>query len=155
MQIYKTKTKRISGSDFREVNRKAVYIYSKIKKKSKRRPYVRSAYFKKEKIFLELFWKHLYGKENWRDRMRRLKYFEAAIELIQKSRFKPVSRENPNKPREMLHRFYGITADSELFFVQIKENAKNRQKFMISIFPSEYPPEDIKTKKGPSAKRGV
>ncbi|KKT71974.1 MAG: hypothetical protein UW66_C0017G0012, partial [Candidatus Moranbacteria bacterium GW2011_GWF1_44_4] len=68
MRVYQTKAKKLSGTDFQEVNRKAHEIYTQIKKKSKRRPYVRSAYFRKEKIFLELFWKHLYGKENWRDR---------------------------------------------------------------------------------------
>ncbi|HLM84227.1 MAG TPA: hypothetical protein VK254_03395 [Candidatus Bathyarchaeia archaeon] len=139
IKVYKAKTKKLSGTDFREVNRKAHEIYARIKKKSKRRPYVRSAYFKKEKIFLELFWTHLYGKENWRDRMRRLKYFDCIVELIQKSRFAPTSKENPNKPREILFRFYGLTAENELFCVQIKENTKTKQKFLISVFPTEGP----------------
>ena len=137
MKIYKAKTKQIPGSDFREVNRKIHDLYAKIKRKSKRRPYVRSAYFKKEKIFLELFWKHLYEKENFRDKIRRMKYFGCAIELIEKSRFKPISKMNPNNPKEMFHRFYGLTAENELFCVQIKENTKNSQKYLISMFPSE------------------
>ncbi|HBB37202.1 MAG: hypothetical protein UX02_C0002G0409 [Candidatus Moranbacteria bacterium GW2011_GWC1_45_18] len=139
MRVYQTKAKKLSGTDFQEVNRKAHEIYTQIKKKSKRRPYVRSAYFRKEKIFLELFWKHLYGKENWRDRMRRLKYFACVIELIQKSRFAPTSKKNPNKSKEMLHRFYGLTADNELFCIQIKEDVKNKQKFLISVFPTDGP----------------
>ena len=139
MRVYQTKAKKLSGTDFQEVNRKAHEIYTQIKKKSKRRPNVRSAYFRKEKIFLELFWKHLYGKENWRDRMRRLKYFACVIELIQKSRFAPTSKKNPNKSQEMLHRFYGLTADNELFCIQIKEDVKNKQKFLISVFPTDGP----------------
>jgi len=139
MQVYKTKAKRLSGTDFREVHQKTLYVYGKIKKKSKRRPYVRSAYFKKEKIFLELYWHHLFEKVNRRDRMRRMKYFDCAIELIQKSHFKPWSKENPNKSREMLHRFYGTSADNELFCVQIKENMKNKQKYLISVFPTDGP----------------
>ena len=71
--------------------------------------------------------------------MRRMKYFGCAIELIQKSRFKPISKKNPNKPSETLYRFYGVTADDELFCVQIKEDGKRNQKFLISIFPTEGP----------------
>jgi len=107
IKVYKTKTKKLSGTDFREVNRKAHEIYARIKKKSKRRPYVRSAYFKKEKIFLELFWKHLYEKENFRDKIRRMKYFGCAVELIQESHFNPISKKNLHKSGEIL---LGFTA---------------------------------------------
>lgn len=82
MQIYKAKGRKFSGSDFKEVHKKAYGLYSQLKKKTKRRPYVRSAYFNKEKIFLDFFWRHLFEKENWRDRMRRMKYFGCAVELI-------------------------------------------------------------------------
>lgn len=68
--------------------------------------------------------------------MRRLKFFAAAIELIQHSHFEPKSKENPNKPNEILHRFAGSTKEKELFFIQIKEDKKTGQKYLISIFPS-------------------
>jgi len=135
MRAYKAKAKRLSGTDFHDVNEKAYGLYCQIKKKSKRRPYVRSAYFKKDKIFLELFWSHLFEKQNWRDRIRRSRYFPAAIELIQRTSFEPVSKENPNRSSEILHRFSGITADSHLFFVQIKEEKRSGQKFFMSVFP--------------------
>lgn len=138
MQVYKTKTKKLAGTNFQEVHKKAFGLYSQIKKKSKRRTYVRSAYFKKEKIFLDLFWHHLFEKKNWRDRVRRMRYFGCAIELIQKSHFKPISKKNPNKGSEILHRFYGISDDNELFCIQIKEDRK-KQKFLISVFPTEGP----------------
>lgn len=124
-----------------DISPAAFHLYNQIKKRSKRRLYVRSAYFKKEKIFLELFWKHLTDKKNFKDKTRRVKYFACAIELIENSRFAPISKKNPNNSSEMLYRFYGVTADNELFCVQIKENIKKdktkKQKFLISTFPTK------------------
>ncbi len=137
MQVYRCKAKKFSGSDFHEVRERAFGLYTEIKKKTKRRPYIRSAYFNKSKIFLDLFWHHLFEKENWRDRMRRMKYFGCAVELIQKTRFEPVTKENPNKTGEILHRFYGLTSDNELFYVQIKEDKRKDQRFLISVFPEK------------------
>jgi len=128
MKAYQIKAVKLTGTDFREIHQKAFGFYKQIKKKTKRRPYARSAYFKKDKIFLELFWKRLFDNPNWRDRVRRLKYFPCAIELIRKSNFDPTSKENPNKKSEILHRFAGITKDNDLFFVQIKEDKKNKPK---------------------------
>lgn len=137
MKAYQTKTKKLSGTDFSEVYEKAFALYSQIKRKTKRRPYVRSAYFNKDKIFLELFWQHLFDKANWRDRARRLKYFPSALELIQKTKFEPTSKENPNKPNEILHRFAGLTKDKELFYVQIKVEKRNNKKWLMSVFPED------------------
>lgn len=137
MQIYKTRTHKFAGTDFHEVRKKAFGLYAGIKRKSKRRTYVRSVYFNKEKIFLDLFWHHLFDKVNWQDRFRRVKYFGCAIELIQKSHYAPKSKENPNNPSEILHRFYGSTADHEAFYVQIKEDKRTGQKFLISTFPEK------------------
>lgn len=134
-QIYQTKVSQFSGSDFHEVHEKAFAVYSKLKKKSKRRPYVRSVYFNKEKIFLDLFWHHLFEKKNWRDRVRRMKYYPCAIELIQNSRFEPYSKENPNRHSEILHRFVGSTRNGRLYHVQIKENKKTGRKYLISVYP--------------------
>lgn len=139
MQIYKTKTKKFSGTDFREVHGPAFGLYTEIKKKTKRRAYVRSAYFDKEKIFLDLFWHHLFEKSNWRDRVRRMRYFGCAIELIQNSHFKPNQTKNPNDSKEMFYRFYGADANDEVFCVQIKEDHKKKQKFFISVYPTEGP----------------
>ena len=97
---------------------------------------MRSAYFKKDKIFLDYFWQHLWQK-NWRDRVRRLKYYPCALDMIRSSRVEPISKQNPNKPVEILHRFAGITKNKELFFIQIKEDRRTDQKSLISIFPAE------------------
>ncbi|MBI4600141.1 hypothetical protein HY732_04470 [Candidatus Uhrbacteria bacterium] len=136
MKIYQTKSIALGGSNFSEVNKKAHRIYSEIKKRTKRRPYIRSAYFKKEKIFLSLFWEHLHSKFNHRDKVRRVKYFVCAIELIQKSRFDPESKENVDCRSEMLHRFAGKSKDGQLFFVQIKEDKRSGEKSFISVFPA-------------------
>ncbi len=69
--------------------------------------------------------------------MRRMKFFACGIELIKKSKQEPISKENPNKHGEILHRFAGSTKDKELFFVQIKEEKSTGKKFLISIFPIE------------------
>ncbi len=135
MKAYQTNVPKISGTDFREVRKQAFGLYAELKKKTKRRPYVRSAYFNKEKFFLELYWQHLFDQGNWRDRMRRLRFFPCAIELIRKSRFEPKSIKNPQKYSEILHRFAGLTKNQELFYVQIKENQHTGQKFLISTFP--------------------
>ncbi len=137
MKTYQTKVGKLPGTEFKEVHKKAFALYQKIAKRTKRRPYIRSSYFKKDKVFLALFWQHLWDKYKWQDRMRRLKFFEAALELIQNSHFEPKSKENPNKNGEMLHRFTGTTKEKDLFFVQIKEDKKTGQKYLISVFPDE------------------
>jgi len=95
MQAYKTKADKVHGSTFSEACKNAFSLYSTIKKRTKRRPYVRSAYFNKEKIFLELFWRHLHEKLNHRDKLRRVRYFACAVDLIKNSRFDPLSKDNP------------------------------------------------------------
>lgn len=135
MQYYKTKARKLPGTHWWQVSKKASGLYKEITSKTKRRPYVRSAYFDKQKVFLGLFWQHLHEKENIRDKVRRLKYFPCAIELIQKTRVEPISKENPNRPGEIVHRFAGSTPDNELFFVQIKEDRRTNQKWFMSVFP--------------------
>ena len=133
--IYKTKTKQLPGTRYTDIYDQTFGLYDKIKKATKRRPYVRSTYFKKQKVFIEIFRQHLYQK-NWQDRARRMKLFPAGIELIKNSKIAPKSNDNPNNTNETLHRFTGQTADGHLFYVQIKENKRNGEKSLTSIFPS-------------------
>lgn len=135
MKAYPAQSPLLRGTDFHEIRRQAFALYAEIKRQSKRRPYIRSAFFNKEKIFLEIYWQHLYDQRNWHDRLRRLRFYPCAIELIQKSRFEPTAKANPNKRSEILHRFMGITKNQEVFYVQIKEDINTRQKFFISVFP--------------------
>lgn len=136
MKAYRTKSGKLPGTRYAEVYKKAFQLYKPIKAKTKRRPYVRSAYFKKEKIFLESFWQHARQK-NPRDRMRRLKFFNCALELIKNSRYEPTSDINRKKRIEILHKFGGITKEGELFYVQIKENKKTGAKYFMSCFPEK------------------
>lgn len=97
---------------------------------------MRSKYFKKDKIFIKLFWGHLNQKPQ-RDKKRRLKYYECAIDLLRNSTFEPDTRQNPNGKHEIVHRFSGMTSVGELFFVQVKEDIRTDNKYLISIFPSK------------------
>ena len=133
---YQTKIKKLSGTSYSEIKKEALVLFKQIKTKTKRRPYIRSAYFNKDKIFFDYFWTHLFQK-NPKERMKRLKYFEAALEVIKKSRSHPTSEENPHKKGEMLHRFIGLTKDEELFYVQIKEDKRSGKKYFMSCFPVE------------------
>jgi len=60
-----------------------------------------------------------------------------AIELLKESRIAPVSKSNPNKTGEVLHRFAGITAGGEEFYVQVKEYKRNGNKYFMSVFPAK------------------
>ena len=135
MKYYQTKIGKITGSNFNEMRKKATKIFDEIKKKSKRKPYIRSTYFNKSKIFLDYFWEHLYAKQNRRDKIRRIQFYAAAIELLQNSRIRPESVKNPNNQNETLYRFYGKTTEQSPFVVQIKEDGKCGKKYFISIFP--------------------
>lgn len=132
---YQTRSGKLPGTSYKEVYKKAQAIFSGIKRRTKRRPYVRSAYFHRQKIFFDFFWVHL-SQKSIPERIRRLKYFKAAVELIRKSRNHPDSMQNPNKQTEILHRFAGRTKDKEIFFVQIKEHKRTGRKQLMSIFPA-------------------
>jgi len=134
MKAYQTKTKIISGTNYGEVLHGAFSIYDGIKKKTKRRPYVRSVYFNKEKVFFDYFREHLFQKSA-KVRMKRLRFFGAAVDLIKHSRSKPIVTKNPNKPGETLYKFVGLTAEKEMFFIQIKEDRRGRKYFMSCFGP--------------------
>lgn len=135
MQYYITKASPLAGSNWKEVLKKAFSIYKEIRRRSRRRSYVRSVYFNKQKIFLPLFWSHLYEKLNHRDKTRRLKLYPCALELIQHTRFDPEIKQSSEEPDMILHRFAGKTRDGQKFFAQIKENMKTGEKWFISTFP--------------------
>lgn len=134
MRIYQSKCRKLSGTNFSEVVKEADRIFRVIKSTTKRRPYVRSAYFNKSKIFIGSFFRHTHEK-NWRDAVRRMKLFPCAIDLIKNSRHESTSKQDPNNPNVILHRFAGSTAQKELFYVQIKEDKRFDEKNLLSVFP--------------------
>lgn len=133
MQVYKSRARKLSGTSYSEIKLQARALYKIYTSRTKRRPYVRSLYFNKDKIFLSLFWAHIWDK-NWSDRNRRLKLLPCGLDLIKNSRFQPSSKQNPNKKSEIIHKFAGVTKEGELFFVHIKEG-NNGDKHLMSIFP--------------------
>lgn len=133
---YRTRFGKLPGTSYKEVHKKAREIFGGIKHRTKRKPYLRSAYFNKQKVFFDFFWTHL-SQKGYPERVRRLKYFKAAVELIRESRNHPTSMQNPSKESEILHRFAGLTKDKELFFVQIKEDKRTQRKQLMSIFPAK------------------
>lgn len=132
---YKVKSKEVSGTNLGEVYKSAYRVFHEIEKHTKRRPYLRSLYFNKEKIFFNYFWDHLKQKDP-KTRYKRLKLFTPAIEVIKYSRNIPSVKINPNNKKEKLYRFGGQTRN-QIFIVQIKENLKNKKKDFMSCFPIE------------------
>jgi len=133
METFNSKFKKLPGTNYTEIKRRANSYFLVIKGHTKRRPYIRSAYFKGEKIFFDYFWLHLANK-NFSDKLRRLKFFPAATDLVKNNKIKPIIIKVSNRA-EIYYRFSGITKDKYSFLVQIKENRKNGQKFFISCFP--------------------
>lgn len=131
---YPVKENILSGSNYDEIRKQVMNLFKTIKSRTKRKPYIRSSYFGKEKIFFDFFWPHLHDKHH-KERVKRLKFFVAAIELIKNSRNHPISFVNPNNKREILYRFAGITRDDHKFYVQIKENIRSKNKYFMSCFP--------------------
>lgn len=136
MNVFHIKTKQFSGTDYHEVYHHAVTYYRTLTAHSRRRPYIRSIFFKKQKIFLELFWRHIFDK-NIRDRARRLKYLACAIELLQNSRLPPTSKINPNDRSEILHRFLGSVGDGTTIAIHIRQEKRTGALWLMSVFPYE------------------
>lgn len=133
MDAYKTTKEKYPGTSFLEIRKYADYDNRLIVSHTKRMPYVRSKYFHGEKIFLRLFWKHLFEKHE-KDRVRRLKYFNCALDLLRNSTYNPETRENFKQKNELLHRFRG-TVGTDNFIVQVKENKRSKRKDFISVYP--------------------
>ncbi len=136
MQNNRLKTSTVKGTNYPEIYKKAFNFYKTIKAKSKRRPYVRSKYFENQKIFLELFWIHLHQK-NKNERERRVSLFPVAVEFISNSKSEPILTAKGVKSSEIFYRFTAVTKDNQIFFIQIKENKKSGQKWLMSIFPEK------------------
>jgi len=56
--------------------------------------------------------------------------------VVKYSRNEPLIKTNPNKPEEKLYKFGGLTAEKEVFFVQIKEDKRKRKYFMSCYGPN-------------------
>ncbi|MDR1033089.1 MAG: hypothetical protein LBL84_03725 [Candidatus Nomurabacteria bacterium] len=102
-KYYQSRLARITGTNYTEVRGKAWAIYRDIETQTgNRNTYVRSAYFQKQKVFLKTFWNHLYDKRLGQ-RMQRMPYYAAAIDLLKNSRVEPeiYHRDNEKRYRSM------------------------------------------------------
>lgn len=131
---YLTKAQKIFGTSFKDVEHRARFEFNKIKSQSRRTPYVKSKYFNNEKIFITLFWSHLFEKHE-KERTKRLKFFICALDTVKNSKIVPTHFDNPLNKKETLYRFYGKTKNGEIFITQIKENKKSGKKYLMSCFP--------------------
>ncbi|MGI9027728.1 MAG: hypothetical protein ACR2FM_02705 [Candidatus Saccharimonadales bacterium] len=137
MKIYKSKCSRLPGTSHASIFRAARYEYHKIQKRTPRRKaYVKSQYFKKDKIFINQFWEHLKQKRLG-DQLRRTKLFPCAIDLIRNTTCSPDTIYNYGNMNIGLHRFFGETKDGFHFYVQIKENKRTGRKDFMSVFPND------------------
>jgi hypothetical protein len=133
MGAYQTKADKLSGTDYSEIRRQAEALLRPIRDHTKRQPYVRSAYFRNDKIFIQPFWQHLWDK-NWRERDRRLKFLPCALELIRHSRLDPLTVPNPNHPGELLHRFAGVTPTNRHLLSKSEKTKRLAAKILCPFF---------------------
>lgn len=135
MLPYQTKYAKIPGTSYKEVYKSAMDTFRPIKNRTKRKPYIKSAYFSRRKIFFEYFWSHLWKSRGYKERTRRLKYFKVSLDLLRYSTYAPETKENAINKNELLHRFAGLTKEKELFYVQVKENKRSGRLHFMSCFP--------------------
>lgn len=133
MKVYKSKAVLLTGTSYDEVLSIARREHKKIEKLTKRQPYVRSTYFNKDKIFISLFWTHLMQKHR-AVRTRRLKLYNAAIDLMRNSRCEPETIFSKDDLSLLLHRFYGVTKDRMEYCVQVKQDKRTGRKDFMSVF---------------------
>lgn len=136
MNFYHIQSARSGGTDYREVYKNAHAAYVRIQMRSKRRPYLKSHYFKRDKVFLAIFWQHIHEKHA-SERLRRLRFYACALELLERSPHAPHTKQNPDNRSELLHRFGGIDRGGAIFFVQVKEDVVTHKKWFISVFPEK------------------
>jgi hypothetical protein len=134
IKFYPVKSKPISGSNYRELLKIVRAEYKYIAKQTKRTAYIRSEYFKKDKIFLSLYWIHLSETPMYAQR-HRLKLFKCGIELLRHTTFPPETKPNPNGRNELVYRFGGKTPDGQKFYVHVKQEIRSGKKYFMSAFP--------------------
>ncbi len=132
MGIYHSKYNQVASTSHARVVTLARAEYHAIQKLTPRREvYVRSKYFKGEKVFINQFWEHLKQKRI-SDAVRRLRLFSPGLDLIRSSLEAPVLA---NRGTSNLYRFSGMTKNGIEYFVQIRENTRTNRKDFMSVFP--------------------
>lgn len=132
--FYQCKAKCLTGHRYTDIMPLARVLFRELKRKTKRRPYVRSAYFEKDKIFFDFFWHHL-NTMLPSERAKRLRFFPCALELLQKSRNNPITFIDVQRPDVIKHMFQGKTADGYCFAVVIQQERKTGKKQLLTLYP--------------------
>ena len=133
-KIYRSKYPKLKGTDYDEIIKNARQEYRKIQQLTKRQPYVRSRYFNRDKVFINIFWPHLFQKHR-PDQARRARFFLCAIDLLRNTTNDPDTIFSKGSPGELLYRFIGESSEGELFYVQVRQNKKTSRKDFMSVFP--------------------
>ena len=135
--VYHSKLGKMPGTSHAEVVHLARHEYHLIQKRTPRRhAYVRSQYFRRDKVFVNQFWEHLKQKRGG-DQLRRLKLYSCAIDLIRNTTASPDTIFGYDDMNIALHRFYGQTKDGEYYCVQIKQDKRTGRKDFMYVFPSD------------------
>jgi len=74
-----------------------------------------------------------------RTRSKRLKLFNAAIDLMRNTRCDPETIFKKDDLSTLLHRFYGVTKDGVEFCVQVKQDKRSGRKDFMSVFAKKNP----------------
>ncbi len=133
MHIFQSRYSLLPGSSYAEVVKNARKEFNTIRKITKRQPYVRSKYFRGDKIFITIFWDHIMQKHRG-EATRRLKLYNAAIDTLRNSTISPETHINSQQSDVYLHRFYGQTKEGDRFCVQVKEDKRSGRKDFMSVF---------------------
>jgi hypothetical protein len=129
-KYYKSKYGQLSGSNLKEIRKKAHRIEDEWVVRSHRQTFIKSAYSNR-RVFTDEFWNHLVNKSFRTDKIRRLRLYKCALDLIANSHFEPKITYDRGRER---YEFYGLTANEEAFCVHIYKDKKNGHYFM-SCFP--------------------
>ena len=124
----------LMGHKYADIMPQIRQIFRALQRKTKRRPYVRSAFFRKDKIFFDYFWIHINQKLK-HDRTRRLRYFVCALELLNMSKIPPKTFVNAEVPGVIYHEFIGLARDKTRFSVIVKQDRSSGNKYLLSLFP--------------------
>jgi len=136
---FHSKEALLPGSSYDEVVASARKVFNDdIRRRTKRQPYVRSKYFKGDKVFMTIFWDHVMQKHR-KEKARRLKFYAAAVDLLRNSTVHPVPMVEATHDEVLLLRFYGITKDGEEFCVQVKHDLRSGRKDFMSVFQRKAP----------------
>lgn len=134
-RIYKSKYGLLSGTTYEEVVTNARKEFTIVRKLTKRQPYVKSKYFKGDKVFLTVFWNHMAQKHR-KEVRKRLKFYKVGLDLIRNTTLHPEqSILDKTQPNHIVYsRFYGVTKTGEHFCVQIKQDLRSGRKDFMSVF---------------------